>query len=75
MQLQKHKKTALRAEFSLGPKCSLEVKTPNHHVGNCKIFELDNLEKTAVHNVVTKCNINKLAAYLNQAGRLSEFDQ
>ena len=30
---------------------------------------------TPGHNVATKCNINKLAKYLKEAGRLSEFDQ
>ena len=36
--LQRHKKTTGRAESSLCPKCSLEDETPNHHVGNCKLY-------------------------------------
>ena len=78
--LQRHKKTTGRTESSLCPKCSLEVETPNHHVGNCKVYQDIRVKyfgttKTTVHNVVTKCNINKLATYLKEAGRLSDFDQ
>ena len=77
--LQLHKKTTGRAESSLCPKCSLEDETPNHHVGNCKFFQdicvkYFGMTKTTVHDVA-KCNINKLATYLKEAGRLSEFDQ
>ena len=77
--LQRRKKTTGRAESSLCPKCSLEDKTPNHHVGNGKLYrdirvEYFEITKTTVHNVVTKCNINKLATYLKDTGRLSEFD-
>ena len=78
--LQRHKKTTGRAESSLCPKCCLEDETPNHHVGNCKLYQdirvkYFGITKTTVHNVVTKCNINKLATYLKEAGRLPEFDQ
>ena len=78
--LQRHKKTTGRAESFLGPKCSLEDETPNHHVGNCKLYQYIRIKyfgiiKTTVYNVVTKCNISKLATYLKEAGRLSEFDQ
>ena len=77
--LQRHKKTTGRSETSLCPKRSLEDETPNHHLGNCKFYrdiriKYFGITKTAVHNVVTKCNINKLATYLKEAGRLSEFD-
>ena len=37
--LQRHKKTTGRAESSSCPKCSLENKTPNHHVSNCKLYQ------------------------------------
>ena len=78
--LQRHKKTTGRAESPSCPKCSLEDKTQNDHVGNCKLFQdicvkYFGITKTTVHNVVTKCNIHKLAAYLKEVGRLSEFDQ
>ena len=78
--LQRHKKTTGRTEFSLCSKCSLEHETPNHHVGNCKLYQdicvkYFGITKTTVHNVVTKCNINKLATCLKKAGRLSKFDQ
>ena len=51
------------AESSLCPKCSLENETPNHHVGNCKLYQdicvkYFGITKTTVHNVVTKCSIN-----------------
>ena len=64
--LQRPKKTTGRAESSLCPKCSLEDETPNHHVGNCKLYQdirvkYFEITKTTVHNVVTKCNISKLA--------------
>ena len=78
--LQRHKKSRGRAESSLCPKCSLENETPNDHVGNCKLnqdirVKYFEITKTFAHNVVRKCNINKLATYLKEAGRLSEFDQ
>ena len=78
--LQRHKKATGCAESSLCPKCSLEDETPNHHVGNCKLYQdirvkYFEITKTTVHNVVTKCNINKLATYSKEDGRLSEFDQ
>ena len=67
--LQRHKKTTGRAVSSLCPKCSLQDETPNHRVGNCKLYQdvrvkYFGITKTVVHNVVTKCNINKLASYL-----------
>ena len=78
--LQRHKKTTGRAESSLCLKCSLENETPNHYVGNCKLYQeirvkYIGITKTTVHNVVTKCSIYKLATYLKEAGRLSDFDQ
>ena len=78
--LQWQKKTTGCAESSLCPKCSLEDETPNHHVGNCKLYQdirvkYFGITKSTVHNVVTKWNISKLAAYLKEAGRLCEFDQ
>ena len=70
--LQRRKKTRGSAEFSLSPKCSLENETPNHHVGNCKLYQeirvkYFGITKTTVYNVVTKCNVNKLALYLKEA--------
>ena len=78
--LQRHKKITGRAESFLCPICSLEDETPNHHVGNCKLYQdicvkYFEITKTTAHNVVTKCSINKLATYLKEAGRLYEFDQ
>ena len=78
--LQRHNKTTGRAESSLCPKCSIEDETPNHRVGNCKLYQDIRVKyfgttKTTILNVVTKCNIDKLATYLKEAGRLSEFDQ
>ena len=37
--LQRQKKTTGRAESSLFPKYSLKDETPNHHVGNCKLYQ------------------------------------
>ena len=77
--LHRHKKATSRAESSLCPNCILEDDTPNHHVSNCTLYQ-DNrvkyfgITKITVHNVVTKCNINKPATYLKEAGWLSEFD-
>ena len=66
--LQRHKKTTGRAEPSLCTKCSLEDEAPNHHIDICKLYQdirvnYFGITKTTVHNVVTKCNINKLATY------------
>ena len=70
--LQQRKKTRGRAESSLCPKCSLKKEAPNHHVGNCKLYQDIRVKyfvitKTTIHNVVTKCNVNKLAPYLKEA--------
>ena len=78
--LQRHKKTTGCLQSFLCPKCSLEDETPNHHFGNCKLYQdirvkYFGITKTTVHDVVAKCNINKLATYLKEAGRLFEFDQ
>ena len=78
--LQRQKKPIGRAETSLCPKCSLEDETPNHHVGNCKLYrdipvKYFGITKTTVQTAETKCNINKLATYLKEAGRLFEFDE
>ena len=78
--LQRHKKPASRAESSLCSKYSLEDETPNYHDGNCKRYQdicvkYFGITKTTVHDVARKCNINKLATYIKEAGRLSEFDQ
>ena len=77
--LQRHKKATGCAESSLCPQCSLEDETPNHHVGNCKLYQnirvkYFGITKTIVYIVLTKCNVNKLAAYLKEARRLSKFD-
>ena len=37
--IQRQKKTTGRAESSLCPKYSLENETPNHHAGNCKLYQ------------------------------------
>ena len=77
--LQRHKKTTGPAVSSWSPKCSLEDEAPNHHVRNRKLYqdirvEYFGITKITFHDAVTKCNINKLATYLKEAGRLSEFD-
>ena len=70
--LQRRKKTTGCAESSLCTKCRLKDEISNHHVGNCKLY-LDicvkyfGITKTTVHNVVTKCNVNKLSPYLMEA--------
>ena len=65
---------------SLCPKCSLENETPNHHIGNCNLYQdirvkYFGITKITVHDVVAKCKIDKLATYLKEAGKLSEFHQ
>ena len=77
--LWRQKKTTCRAQSSLCPKCILNDEKPNHRAANCKLYpdirdKHFGITKTSVHNVVTKCNINKLATYLKEAGRLSKFD-
>ena len=66
--LQRRKKTIRPAESSLCPKCSLECsledEAPNHHVGNCKLYQdicvkYFEFTKTTAHIVATKCNIKK----------------
>ena len=62
------------------PKCSQEDEVANRYIGNCKLYQdirvkYFGISETTVHDVVTKSNIKKLATYLKEAGRLSEFDQ
>ena len=78
--LQRHKKPTGHPESSACSNCSLKDETPNHHVGNCKRYQDIRVKhfgitKTTVHDVVAKCNINKLATYFKEAERLSEFDR
>ena len=45
------------------PTPGLEDEEPNHHVGNCKLYQdirvkYFGITKTTVYDVVTKCNIN-----------------
>ena len=70
--LRRRKKTTGRAESSLCPKCSLENETLTYHVGNCKRYQdirvkYFGITSTTVHNVVSKCNVNKLPPYLKEA--------
>ena len=58
------------------PKCNLEEEIPNHHVGECFYYQALRIkvfgkEKTSIKSVVGKLNINQLAKYLQQAGRLA----
>ena len=62
------------------PKCNLEEETLNHHVGECTYYQalrkkVFGKEKTTIKSVVEKLNINLLAKYLQQAGRLAEYGQ
>ena len=78
--LQKHRKTTGRDESPTCPKCNLEEETPNHHIGACTYYQalrrkVFGKEKTTIKSVVQKLNINLLAKYLQQAGRLAEYGQ
>ena len=78
--LQPQKKITGVTDSSSCPKYSLEDETSNHHVRSCKLYQdirvkYYGITKATVHDVETKCNINKLAKYLREAGRLSEFNQ
>ena len=78
--LQRRKKATGRAESSLCPKYCQEDEARNHHVANCKLYQdicvkYFEITKTTVHDVITKHNINKLARCLEEARRLSEFNQ
>ena len=78
--LQKHRKTTGRDESPTCPKCNLEEETPNHHIGACTYYQalrrkVFGKEKTTIKAVVQKLNINLLAKYLQQAGRLAEYGQ
>ena len=55
----------------------LEDETPNHHVGNCKFHQdipVKYFELTKTTHC-SQCDVNKLATFLKEATRLSEFDQ
>ena len=78
--LQKHRCTMGHHVSSTCPKCNLEEETPNHHVGECAYYhalrkKVFGKEKTTIKSVVEKLNINLLAKYLQQAGRLAEYGQ
>ena len=62
------------------PKCDLEEETPNHHVGESTYYQALRMKvfgkkTTTIKSVVGKLNINLLAKYLLQAGRLAEYSQ
>ena len=62
------------------PKCNLEEETPNHHVGERIYYQalrkkVFGKEKNTIKSVVKKPNIDLLAKYLQQAGRLAEYGQ
>ena len=74
------RKTTGRDESPTCPKCNLEEETPNHHIGACTYYQalrrkVFGEEKTTIKSVVQKLNINLLAKYLQQAGRLAEYGQ
>ena len=78
--LQKHRKTTGRDESPTCPKCNLEEETPNHHIGAYTYYQalrrkVFGKEKTTTKSVAQKLNINLLAKYLQQAGRLAEYGQ
>ena len=78
--LQKHRKTIGHDVSSTCPKCNLEKETPNHHVGECSYYQalrkkVFGKEKTAIKSVIKSLNLNQLAKYLQQAGRLAEYGQ
>ena len=61
-------------------KCNPEEETPNHHAGECTYYQALQMnvfgkEKNTIKSVVGKLNINLLAKYLQQAGRLAEYGQ
>ena len=62
------------------PKYNLEDETPNHHVEECAYYQalrkkVFGKEKITINSVVEQLNINLLAKYLQQAGRLAEYGQ
>ena len=78
--LQKHRSTMGHDVSSTCPKCNLEEETPNHHVGECTYYQALRMtvlgkEKNTTKSVVRKLNINLLAKYPQQAGRLAEYGQ
>ena len=78
--LQKHRCTMGHDVSSTCPKCNRKEETPNHHVGECTYYQAlrkkdFSNEKTTLKSVVKKLNINLLAKYLQQAGRLAEYGQ
>ena len=78
--LRKHRCTMGHDVSSTCPKCNLEEETPNHHVGECTYYQavrekVFGKEKTSIKSVVEILNINLLAKYLQQAGRLAEYGQ
>ena len=78
--LQKHRSIMGHDVSSTCPKCNLEEETSNHRVGDCANYQalrkkIFCKEKTTMKSVVEKLNINLLAKYLQQAGRLAEYGQ
>ena len=78
--LQTHRKTIGHDVSSTCPKCNLEEETPNNHVGECSYYQalrkkVFGKENTAIKSVIKSLNLNQLAKYLQQAGRLAEYGQ
>ena len=60
------------------PKCNIKEETLNHHVGECTYYQslrmkVVSIEKITIKSVVEKLNINLLAKYLQQIGRVAEY--
>ena len=65
--LQKHKKTTGRAEFSLRPKCSQEDETPNHFCyKDDQFFVTEKKEQTVEMHILSNMQCNKPIASLPQ---------
>ena len=78
--LQKHRSTMGHDVSLTCPKCNMEEETPNHHVGKCTYYQalrkkVFGKAKNTIKSMVEKLNINLLAKYLQQAGRLAEYGQ
>ena len=73
--LQKYRNTSARVVSTTCPKCNLEEETQSHHMGDCVFYQKLQRKIFGKETNAINCVVDKLATYLQQTGRLAEYDQ
>ena len=76
--LNKHRHTTGQSNTPLCPKCNEEAETSDHYVGRCPAYTLKRIlnlgtADTTVQKILQSRGVKRLAQYLKDTGRLSQF--